>query len=77
MSEFKGQGGYERYRETARSFMAGAGPEGSVTLPSSSGGFFRVDPATGYFGYMNSSGSISTFFRPHGDPMQYFWKQFK
>ncbi|GGW30570.1 RHS repeat-associated core domain-containing protein [Streptomyces xantholiticus] len=77
MPEFKGQGGYERYRETARSFMSGGGPEGSVTLPSSSGGFFRVDQKTGYFGYMNASGTISTFFRPHMDPMQYFREQFK
>ncbi|MGW1278876.1 RHS repeat-associated core domain-containing protein [Streptomyces tsukubensis] len=75
MPEFHGQGGFERYRETARSFMAGAGPEGSVTLPSAAGGFFRIDPKTGYFGYMNKSGTISTFFRTHVDPMQYFGEQ--
>ncbi len=77
MPEFKGQGGYERYRETARSFMSGAGPDGSVTLPSESGGFFRINKESGYFGYMNASGSISTFFRPHMDPMKYFREQFK
>ncbi|WP_238442273.1 RHS repeat domain-containing protein [Streptomyces pratensis] len=77
MPEFTGQGGYEAYRDTARSFMSGAGPQGSVTLPSSSAGFFRIDQKTGYFGYMNDSGTISTFFRPHMDPMEYFWEQFK
>ncbi|WP_149825301.1 polymorphic toxin-type HINT domain-containing protein [Streptomyces tailanensis] len=76
MPEFRGPGGYARYREAARSFMSGAGPKGSISLPSTSGGMFRVDPKTGYFGYMNSSGTISTFYRPKGDPVDYFWSQF-
>lgn len=39
---------------------------------------FRVDPKTGYFGFMNSSGTISTFFRPKDiDPVEYFWSQFQ
>ncbi len=38
---------------------------------------FRVDPKTGYVGYMNSSGTISTVYRPKGDPVDYFWSQFK
>jgi hypothetical protein len=57
--------------------MSGAGPKGSISLPSSGGGTFRVDLKTGYFGSMNSSGTISTFFRPQGDPVNYFWSQFK
>jgi hypothetical protein len=78
MPEFRGARGFEKYRNAARSFMSGDGPRGSITLPGRSpGSFFRVDPSTGYFGYMNSSGTISTFFRPHGDPMEYFWEQFK
>ncbi|MFF8716356.1 hypothetical protein ACF07T_33705 [Streptomyces sp. NPDC015184] len=77
MPEFRGPGGLKRYRNSARDFMAGNGPEGSISLPSSSGGMFRVDPQSGYFGYMNSSGTISTFFRPKGDPVDYFWSQFK
>jgi len=78
MPEFRGVGGFERYRNTARTFMSGDGPAGSITLPGNSpGSFFRVDPSTGYFGYMNSGGTISTFFRPHKDPMEYFWEQFK
>ncbi|WP_406165459.1 RHS repeat-associated core domain-containing protein [Streptomyces sp. NBC_00996] len=78
MPEFRGVGGFDKYRNAARSFMSGSGPRGSITLPGTSpGSFFRVDPSTGYFGYMNSSGTISTFFRPHSDPMQYFWEQFK
>lgn len=77
MPEFRGPNGRQQYHDAARSFMSGAGPQGSVSLPSSSGGMFRVDPKTGYFGYMNASGTISTFYRPRGDVMQYFWKQFK
>ncbi|MFJ8104610.1 polymorphic toxin-type HINT domain-containing protein [Streptomyces sp. NPDC096132] len=77
MPEFRGSRGFARYREAARDFMSGAGPEGSISLPSSSGGMFRVDPQSGYFGYMNSSGSISTFFRPKGSPVEYFWSQFR
>ncbi|MEU1055302.1 RHS repeat-associated core domain-containing protein [Streptomyces sp. NPDC005876] len=77
MPEFKGPNGRTRYREAAQQFMSGAGPKGSISLPHPSGGMFRVDPKTGYFGYMNSSGTISTFFRPKGDPVEYFWSQFK
>ncbi|WP_406099914.1 RHS repeat domain-containing protein [Streptomyces sp. NBC_01013] len=77
MPEFKGPQGRKRYGEAARSFMSGNGPEGSLSLPSSSGGMYRVDPNSGYFGYMNSSGTISTFFRTEGDPMAYFLEQFK
>ncbi|MFF3749767.1 hypothetical protein ACFYYH_04795 [Streptomyces sp. NPDC002018] len=77
MPEFKGPGGRVRYREAAQQFMSGAGPEGSISLPSSGGGMFGVDPKAGYFGYMNSSGTISTFYRPKGDPVEYFWSRFK
>lgn len=77
MPEFRGAHGRARYRSAARAFMSGNGPSGSVTMPGDvPGSFFRVDPSTGYFGYMNSGGTISTFFRPHKDPMQYFWEQF-
>lgn len=77
MPEFEGPGGRERYIEAAQKFMSGRGPKGSISMPSSTVGMFRVDPKTGYFGYMNSSGTISTFFRPQGDPVEYFWSQFK
>ncbi|MFG1706387.1 DNRLRE domain-containing protein [Nonomuraea sp. M3C6] len=77
MPEFK-SGGFAAYRSAARNFMGGAGPEGSISLATKGGGMFRVDPKTGYFGYMNSSGTISTFFRvTHMDPVDYFWSQFK
>jgi RHS repeat-associated protein len=78
MPEFKGPGGRARYIKAAQDFMSGPGPKGSISMPSSSVGMFRVDPKTGYFGYMNSSGTISTFFRPKDmDPVDYFWSQFK
>jgi hypothetical protein len=77
MPEFRGVGGRKKYREAARTFMSGAGPEGSISLSSESGGMFRVDPKAGYFGYMNASGKVSTFYRPDRDVVGYFWKQFK
>ncbi|MYY80838.1 MULTISPECIES: DUF6531 domain-containing protein [unclassified Streptomyces] len=78
MPEFRGAQGRARYRSAARTFMSGNGPSGSITMPGDTpGSFFRVDPRTGYFGYMNSGGTISTFFRPHKNPVQYFWEQFK
>lgn len=71
MPEFDQIGGKRAYREAARDFMNGDGPDGSITVRTSSGGMHRFDPATGYYGYLNSGGSISTFFRPQ-EGLSYF-----
>ncbi|MFD8599184.1 polymorphic toxin-type HINT domain-containing protein [Kitasatospora sp. NPDC059646] len=71
MPEFDGPGGRAAYREAARDFMAGDGPDGSISVTTASGGMHRFDPTTGYYGYLNSGGTISTFFRPD-DGLSYF-----
>ncbi|MGW0750367.1 hypothetical protein, partial [Streptomyces sp. NPDC002587] len=71
MPEFDHMGGKRAYREAARDFMSGDGPDGSITVQTSSGGMHRFDPATGYYGYLNSGGTISTFFRPQ-EGLSYF-----
>jgi pyocin large subunit-like protein len=80
MPEFdpaNGGGGFAAYRQAASDFMSGEGPEGSHTLYTQAGGMFRVQPSTGYFGYLNSGGTISTFFRPTDqDPFDYYIDQF-
>ncbi|WP_422125638.1 polymorphic toxin-type HINT domain-containing protein [Streptomyces caatingaensis] len=64
MPEFDRPGGRKAYRQAARDFMSGDGPDSAISVNTASGGMHRFDPNTGYYGYMNSSGSISTFFRP-------------
>ncbi|WP_406302322.1 polymorphic toxin-type HINT domain-containing protein [Streptomyces sp. NBC_00885] len=71
MPEFDRLGGRKAYRQTARDFMSGDGPDSAISVGTASGGMHRFDPTTGYYGYMNSSGSISTFFRPT-DGLSYF-----
>ncbi|MGW7455163.1 RHS repeat-associated core domain-containing protein [Streptomyces sp. NPDC054787] len=71
MPEFDHMGGKLAYREAARDFMSGDGPDGSISVWTSSGGMHRFDPATGYYGYLNSGGTISTFFRP-AEGLSYF-----
>ncbi|WP_441246619.1 LamG-like jellyroll fold domain-containing protein [Kitasatospora sp. McL0602] len=73
MPEFNGPGGRKAYRETARDFMASDGPYGSISVQTTTGGMHRFDPATGYYGYLNSGGTISTFFRPE-DGLLYFYR---
>lgn len=70
MPEF---GSLTDYRVAARQFMGG--PAGPGVIQRSRGtDIIRVDPATGYFGVRSQNGSIRTFFRPDGDPVDYFWK---
>ncbi|MFE7245168.1 polymorphic toxin-type HINT domain-containing protein [Streptomyces sp. NPDC057580] len=71
MPEFSGVGGRRAYREAARDFMHGDGPYGSITHVAPSGAIHRFDPASGYYGLVNSGGTISTFFRP-SDGLSYF-----
>jgi hypothetical protein len=76
MPEFAA-GGMSAYEQAGINFLSGDGPVGSYTLYTMGGGMFRVQPSTGYFGYVNSSGTISTFFRvTNQDPFQYFLDQF-
>ncbi|MFD7865554.1 RHS repeat-associated core domain-containing protein [Streptomyces sp. NPDC059783] len=71
MPEFASVGGRRAYREAARDFMGGDGPDGSITHVALSGAIHRFDPASGYYGLVNSGGTISTFFRP-ADGLRYF-----
>ncbi|MEU3616593.1 polymorphic toxin-type HINT domain-containing protein [Streptomyces sp. NPDC006872] len=71
MPEFDRLGGRRAYREAARDFMHGDGPDGSITVRTSGGAMHRFDPSTGYYGYLNNGGTISTFFRP-ADGLSYF-----
>ncbi|WP_242620658.1 polymorphic toxin-type HINT domain-containing protein [Streptomyces sp. BK239] len=64
LPEFDRLGGRRAYREAARDFMDGDGPDGSITVRTRTGGMHRFDPSTGYYGYLNGGGTISTFFRP-------------
>jgi hypothetical protein len=73
MPEFDRLGGRKAYRKTARDFMSGDGPDSAISVTTGSGGMHRFDPSTGYYGYMNSGGSISTFFRP-AEGLSYFRK---
>ncbi|MEH0579350.1 MULTISPECIES: polymorphic toxin-type HINT domain-containing protein [Streptomyces] len=71
LPEFDRLGGRKAYREAARDFMHGDGPDGSITVRTPSGAVHRFDPSTGYYGYLNSGGTISTFFRP-AEGLSYF-----
>jgi hypothetical protein len=78
MPEYDTPTGPAEYRQAARDFMSGDGPEGSHSLYTRAGGMFRVHPDSGVFGYMNSSGTISTFFRvTRKDAFEYFLDQFR
>ncbi|WP_433023397.1 RHS repeat-associated core domain-containing protein [Kribbella sp. CA-294648] len=74
LPEFRG---FAEYRQNARLFMGGGAQPGSIEgIRPSDGAIIRVDPVSGYFGVRSRSGSIITFFRPDGDPMDYYWSQY-
>ncbi|MCO7237614.1 polymorphic toxin-type HINT domain-containing protein [Aeromicrobium sp. CnD17-E] len=62
------------YRVAARDFMGGAAGDGVLEKMRGTD-LLRVDPSTGHFGVRTSDGRIRTFFRPDGDPVEYFWRQ--
>ncbi|MCP4088095.1 MAG: hypothetical protein GY745_24085, partial [Actinomycetia bacterium] len=68
-------GSFAEYRGAARTFL-GADPPPGVLQGYRGTDLLRVDPKTGYFGVRSESGTIRTFFRPDGDPVDYFWGQF-
>lgn len=73
VSEFRSFGAY---RNAARQFLSDNPPSGVLERVRPGSDVLRVDPRTGYFGVRSSGGAIRTFFRPDGDPVTYFNKQF-
>lgn len=73
MPEFRSLG---EYRCAARQFMGDNPGSGVLERVRPGGDVLRVDPRTGYFGVRSPDGAIRTFFRPDGDPVAYFNKQF-
>ncbi|WP_146197287.1 RHS repeat-associated core domain-containing protein [Promicromonospora sp. AC04] len=67
-------GSFTQYRAAARDLMGGSLPDG-VMEKTRGTDVLRVDPRTGYFGVRSQDGTIRTFFRPDGDPVQYYLGQ--
>lgn len=47
-------------------------PKGVRQGKNQNGEIIRLDKKNGYFGVKTRNGRIKTFFRPNGDPLNYF-----
>ncbi len=65
---------FAQYRTAAQDLLGGSKPAG-VLEKTRGTDKLRLDPDTGYFGVRTADDVIKTFFRPDGDPMDYYLKQ--